>query len=108
MSLNNAPGEQPKKNPPVGNLALYSVGAQVGCATLVIILVGLFIGIGLDRLLNTKAVFTLLFTLGSAPLSIYVTYKLAMRAVKNISPQPAEGRQTGSEEEDDKGERSKA
>jgi F0F1-type ATP synthase assembly protein I len=93
-----------KQNPPVGNLALYSVGVQVGCATLVIILAGLFIGIGLDRLFNTKAVFTLLLTLGSAPLSIYITYKLAMRAVKNITPQATQGKQTRPKEEDDKGE----
>jgi F0F1-type ATP synthase assembly protein I len=104
MSQDNPPGEQPKQYPPVGNLALYSVGVQVGCATLAIILVGLFIGIGLDKLLNTKAVFTLLFTLGSAPLSIYITYKLAMRAVKNITPQPGDEKQGKPVEEDDKGE----
>ena len=101
MSVSDQKPETPRNNQPVNNLALYSVGAQVGCATLIIILLGLFIGIGLDKLLGTKAVFTLLFTLGSAPLSIYVTYKLAMRAVKSATPQVAEEKQTKRVEEED-------
>ncbi len=100
MSLNNPTDGQPKKNQPVNNLALYSVGAQVGCVTLVIILVGLFAGIGIDKLFGTKAVFTLLFVLGSAPLSIYITYKLAIRAVKNVTPQNPVASQKGPEEEE--------
>ncbi len=99
MSLSNPSEGQPKPSQPANNLALYSVGAQVGCATLIIILLGLFIGIGLDRLFGTKVVFTLIFTLGSAPLSIFVTYKLAMRAVKNITPQGPVSKQAQPEEE---------
>ncbi len=100
MSLSKPSDGQPRQDQPVNNLALYSVGAQVGCATLVIILVGLFVGIGLDRLLGTKAVFTLIFVLGSAPLSIYITYKLAMRAVKNVTPQVPVATQKQPEEEE--------
>ncbi len=100
MSLNNPKEGPPKPGQPTNNLALYSVGAQVGCVTLIIILVGLFVGIGIDKLLGTKAVFTLLFVLGSAPLSIYITYKLAMRAVKNVTPQVAVTKQSQPEEEE--------
>jgi F0F1-type ATP synthase assembly protein I len=88
----------------VNNLALYSVGAQVGCATLLIVFVSLFIGIGLDKLLGTKPIFIILFVLGSAPLSIYLTYKLAMRAVKNTIPQAPDGKQAKPVEEEEKSE----
>ncbi len=86
MSLSNQPPETGKKNQTVNNLAVYSVGAQVGCATLAIVIVALFAGIGLDTLLHTKPFFIIVFILGSAPLSLYLTYQLAMRAVKNVAP----------------------
>jgi len=101
MSLTNQPSEPPK-NPQIGpNLALYSVGGQVGCATLIIVIVFLFAGIGLDKLLGTKPVFTLILTLGSAPLSLYITYRLAMRAVNSMNPnKPATAQRKPVEEEE--------
>jgi F0F1-type ATP synthase assembly protein I len=102
MSLNSPSPEPPKKTSAANNLALYSVGAQVGCATLAIIFLGLFVGIGLDRLLGTKPVFTLLLTLGSAPLSLFVTYYLAMRAVKSVTPPAPASSQPKTREEEDK------
>ena len=71
----------------MSKLALYSVGGQVGCASLFIILIAVFAGIALDKLLGTKPLFTIGLTLGSAPLSLYISYKLAMRAVKDFNPQ---------------------
>jgi F0F1-type ATP synthase assembly protein I len=87
MSLSSPTPEPSKKNQTVSNFALYSVGGQVGCASLIIILIAVFLGIALDKLLGTKPLFTIGLTLGSAPLSLYISYKLAMSAVKNISPQ---------------------
>jgi F0F1-type ATP synthase assembly protein I len=104
MSLSSEQPKAPKGNQAVNNLALFSVGAQVGCATLIIVFVSLFIGIGLDKLLGTKPIFIILFVLGSAPLSIYLTYKLAMRAVKNTIPQVPEGKSGKPVEEEDKSE----
>ncbi len=70
----------------VRNMGLYSVGMQVGCVTIVIVFISLAIGLGLDSLLKTKPVFTLIFILGSAPLALFLTFKIAMRAVKNLNP----------------------
>ena len=72
----------------VRNMGLYSVGMQVGCVTIVIVFISLAIGLGLDSLLKTKPVFTLIFILGSAPLALFLTFKIAMRAVKNINQKP--------------------
>jgi len=102
MSQNNQPLQPPKGKPAATNLAAFSVGGQVGCATLVIVILSLFLGIGLDKLLGTKPLFTIIFVLGSAPLSLVLTYWLAMRAVKNINPQGPETRQVQPVEEEDK------
>ncbi|HEX9092017.1 MAG TPA: AtpZ/AtpI family protein [Anaerolineales bacterium] len=101
MSLSNQPPEAPKKPQPAPNLALYTVGGQVGCATLIIVFAALFIGIGLDKLLGTKPVFTLILVLGSAPLSLFLTYQLAMRAVKSATPKEPVGSQTKPVEEEE-------
>jgi len=103
MSLSNTPPEPSKKSQTVNNLALYSVGGQVGCASLFIILIAVFAGIALDKLLGTKPLFTIGLTLGSAPLSLYISYKLAMRAVKDITPQePATQKSKPVEEEENR------
>jgi hypothetical protein len=102
MSQSNQPGEGSKGKQTVNNLAVFSVGAEVGCATLIIVFAAIFVGIGLDKLLGTKPVFIILMTLGSAPLSIYITYKLAMRAVKNTIPQAPVANQNKPVEEEDK------
>lgn len=104
MSQTNPPPEASKGKQTVNNIALFSVGAEVGCATLIIVFVALFVGIGLDKLLGTKPVFIILFTLGSAPLSLFLTYKLAMRAVKSVTPQVPDGKQNKPVEEEEKSE----
>ena len=104
MNQSNPQPEAPKGSQPVNNLAVFSVGAEVGCATIIIVFVALFVGIGLDKLLGTKPVFIILFTLGSAPLSIFITYKLAMRAVKSTTPQVVVNKQIKPVEEEEKSE----
>jgi F0F1-type ATP synthase assembly protein I len=79
---------------------MYTVGGQVGCVTLIIVFAALFAGIGIDKLFGTKPIFTLILTLGSAPLSLFITYHLAMRAVKSATPdKPADGQPNRAEEE---------
>jgi F0F1-type ATP synthase assembly protein I len=102
MSQSNQPSEPPKNKPAVNNLALYSVGGQVGCATLLIVLLAVFAGIGLDRLLGTKPLFTIVLILGSAPLSLFLAFKLAMRAVKSVTPQEPDTTQIKPVEEEEK------
>jgi hypothetical protein len=97
------PSPEPPKSPQIKpNMALYTVGGQVGCVTLFIVFAALFAGIGIDKLFGTKPVFTLILTLGSAPLSLFITYRLAMRAVRSVTPdnKPAEEQSNRVEEED--------
>lgn len=81
---------------------LGAVGGEIGCLTLIIVLAAVFGGIWLDRLLGTKPVIMLILVLGSAPLSLFLTFLLATRAVKDINPPiPPGGKSNlGKEEED--------
>ena len=80
----------PEKNywSAVFNSKALTVGGEVGCLTLIIVIVSVFGGIWLDRVLGTKPLFTISLVLLSAPLSLVLTYWIAKRAVKDINPSP--------------------
>jgi len=82
------------------NMSVLTLGGQVGCSTLVIVLVAVFGGIWLDRVLDTKPIFTIMFILGSAPLALVLTYWMAMRSIQkmNIASPGDKGTQTDEEE----------
>jgi len=65
------------------------VGLQVGGLTLGIVLVAVFGGLWLDRLFGLKPLLTILLVLASAPLSLWLTVRVAKRAVRKNNP-PAE------------------
>ncbi len=66
----------------------FSVGGQVACLNLLVIFIGLFVGIWLDKLLGTKPAFTLMLVLGSVPFSLVLTYYLAKHEAKILSQPP--------------------
>ncbi len=66
------------------NAIIMTVVGQVGCLTPVIILVALFAGLWLDGYFETKPLFTILFIVGSAPISIFVLYKIVKSATAKI------------------------
>jgi F0F1-type ATP synthase assembly protein I len=75
----------------------FTVLAQVGILSLVIVIGALIAGIALDRVLETRPLFTVLLMLASFPALMYVIYRVAMRAVARIQPdRPA---QPGAKEE---------
>ena len=83
----NPSGEPPESKPkpqafPV--MVPIAMGGQVGCVTLVIVLAALFGGLALDKALDTKPIFTIILLVGSAPLALYLTFWLAMRADKEM------------------------
>ncbi len=68
------------------NLALAAVASQVGCLTLVIIFGALIAGLWLDRVFETKPLFTILFMVGSMPVTLYVMYKVVTTATSRMKP----------------------
>ena len=100
-------GKQPDKNrvpPDVGKRAA-SLGAEVGFSTLAIILAALFGGLWLDNTLGTKPLITLTLVLGTVPIALFLTYRMARKAVKDFeeSRKPAK-RSNQSNQGDETGE----
>ncbi len=60
---------------------LAGVVGQVGCLIVFIIFIALGAGLLLDKFLNTKAIFTVLFMVGSVPISLYLTVRMSLTAV---------------------------
>ena len=85
----NPKGTSPETNPwmVVFNLKALTVGGEVGCVTLIIVLLAVFGGIWLDRVFGTKPLFTIGLVLLSAPLSLALTIIIAKRAVKDVAKQ---------------------
>lgn len=96
-------GKPPEQKPPQFNFGLKfaEVGAQIGFLTLGIVLLSVFGGIWLDRVLGTKPIIMLILVLSSAPLSLFLTYIIAMRAVRDVPTKPAQNPQSTPSKEDD-------
>jgi len=66
------------------NTILATVVGQVGCLTPLILLAALFVGLWLDRQFETKPLFTIIFIVGSAPVSIFVLYRIVRSATNKL------------------------
>ncbi len=83
---------QPKNSKYWLNLTLAGVVAQVGCLTLVIILVALFGGLWLDARFATKPVITLVLVFASIPVSLVLMFVIARSAAAKIKANVEEQR----------------
>lgn len=70
--------EKPTYTPPLDFGGIAMVGLAVGTVTLVIIFGAVALGLWVDGLLNTAPLFTGLMVLISAPVSFYLTYRVAL------------------------------
>jgi F0F1-type ATP synthase assembly protein I len=60
---------------------MAGVVGQVGCATVIVIAVALGAGFLLDRFLETRPIFTIIFLIGSVPVTLYTIVRVTMTAV---------------------------
>lgn len=63
---------------------MMSVVTQVGCGTVLLIGLALGGGILLDNLLGTGRILTVIFMVGSVPLSLYLIFKIWLRAIEQM------------------------
>ena len=68
------------------NMALAAVAGQVGCLTLVIIIVSLFGGLWLDTQFGTRPLFTVLLMVASVPVTIVLMFWVVRKATSKIRP----------------------
>ena len=73
---------------------ILGVMAQVGVATLVVILVSVFGGMWLDKLFGTEPMFTIGLVLAGIPITIVVMYKIARKTVSSITKSKSERKTT--------------
>jgi F0F1-type ATP synthase assembly protein I len=66
----------------IEGMTMIAVAGQVGCVTLLSVLVAVFLGLYLDRLLGTRPLLLILLVLASAPISLLLTYYVAVRATR--------------------------
>jgi F0F1-type ATP synthase assembly protein I len=94
----NTPGHK------VNSFSIARIGIYIGLMTVAIVVVAVFGGIWLDNTLGTKPLFILILVLGSMPISIWLSYTLAVRSVKNvIYTGPKSGAIKPNKEEEDNG-----
>ena len=68
---------------------LASVVGQIGCITVIIIGLALGGGILLDRLLETSPIFTILFIVGSVPVTLFVSVRVGLMAASRAQKMEA-------------------
>lgn len=81
------------------NLTLAGVAGQVGCLTLIIIMVALFAGLWLDNQFGTKPLLTILLMVGSMPVTLFLMFKIVRAATDRMKPvNNTEGNESSEEE----------
>lgn len=65
------------------NLLIVLIG-QVGCLTLVIVLASVFGGLWLDKMFNTKPVFTLALLFAGIPVSVLVMLNVGRKTLARL------------------------
>ena len=59
---------------------MAGIVGQIGCITVIIIGLAMGAGILLDRFLGTSPIFTILFLVGSVPVTLFVTVRVSLMA----------------------------
>jgi F0F1-type ATP synthase assembly protein I len=77
---------EPKRQNILSTLLIVLVG-QVGCLTLVIILLSVFGGLWLDNTFGTKPLFTLILLFAGIPLSVILMLTVARRTLARLRSQ---------------------
>ena len=100
MSQSENKEHQPLKSVSA-SMPVIALGGQIGCVILVLVLVGAFGGIWLDNLLGTKPLLTIILVLGAAPLSLFLTYKMAVGAINKVNLPPVQDTKNETLKEDE-------
>ena len=61
---------------------MMTVVSQVGCINVFLVGLGLGLGLLIDNLAGTGRVFTAILTIASVPIALYLTMRLALRAIQ--------------------------
>jgi F0F1-type ATP synthase assembly protein I len=79
-------GQSNKKDQDEFKTAVTMTVVWVAGLTLILIFVALFVGIMLDKVLNSRPMFTIILTIASIPVTIYATFRVVRAATRRIQP----------------------
>lgn len=82
------------------NLTLAAVAGQVGCLTLVIVLVALFGGLWLDNRFGTRPWLTIMLMVGSVPITLVAMFWVVRKATARITSSTAQKKEDLEEDTD--------
>jgi formate hydrogenlyase subunit 4 len=68
------------------NLALAAVAGQVGCVTLIIVVVALLAGLWLDNRFSTNHIFLALLLIASVPITVVIMLWIVKSVTARITP----------------------
>ena len=93
-------GDQPDKKTALSslNLTLAAVTGQVGCVTVIIILVAFFAGRWLDNRFESDALFTVILMVASVPVTLVVMFWV-VRSVTSRFAKPSDINKSKEDEE---------
>jgi hypothetical protein len=86
--MSQTPNPKPDRRQYWLNLTLAGVAGQVGCLTLIIILIAVFGGLWLDARFQTKPAFTFGLLLASIPVSLALMFFVVRFATSKIKAGP--------------------
>ena len=92
-------GDQPDKQGAARslNLTLAVVTGQVGCVTLLIIFVALFLGRWLDKQFDTSPLITIVLMIASVPVTLVVMFWVVRSVTRRYASYPTVKSQTSEE-----------
>ncbi len=67
------------------NSSTFIILGGVGCLVFLIVVLSLIAGLLLDRLFNTRPLFTLIFLIGSAPVTFVIIFWVVKRATRRLN-----------------------
>ena len=68
------------------NLALATVASQVGCVTIIIVLVAMLAGLWLDNRFDTKPIFMATLLIASVPVTVTIMLWIVRSVTSKIKP----------------------
>ena len=95
QQTNNQPDKQPIEQ--IFNPTVAIVLGQVGCVVFFIIFISIVVGLLLDKVLDTRPLFTILLAVGSAPAMFISVLWVVRRAAPRLNPAPRGGAKTNQE-----------
>jgi membrane protein implicated in regulation of membrane protease activity len=75
----------PKRIP---NVSVATIAGAAGCFMIVIVVGALILGIALDRALGWRGPFTIGLVVISAPLSLYLVYRMVIKVLREMQQPP--------------------